>query len=367
MNGSYCASSSVGHDFLPGILSVADGRRTSSGRSCASPSIGYSTSIEDGSYSRNLWNIIETEGRTPEPRYGQTVVYWPEGNSIICSYGRNKDGTYSDEFWRFSIDMKVWELYTLPQVSPRAACGCAIVNSKMYFYGGITVGGFIQDYHIVDLETLDVTFPETTGEAPPPCAHPMIAFYDNYLIVWAGTEGANLSSLHRLNISENRWEKIPTDFVGRQGACGCIIDKKLYIYGASPPLSILRLDLETYELVSLPTIGAEPPRGTECLTMIALGHTILAFETNCFSSDAKIYLFDEERLNWMCNLVPFTSDQLNATTPRIVFYLPQERKLLGLAETNSEESHSFSELTIGKTIASINQKIDFLSALRSSN
>ena len=364
-NGSYITSSSIGHDFLPGLLSVADGRRTSSVRAATSASVGYSASIEQPIRSHNLWNIIETEGGAPESKYGQTVVYWPEGNSIICIYGQNKDGSYSDEFWKFSIDTKSWESYSLDGVTPRAACGSAIVNSKLYFYGGITNSGFVQDFHVIDLNTFEVSFPETTGDAPPKCAQPMMAFHDKYLIVWAGTGGSNLSSLHRLNIEYNTWEKIQTDFVGKQGACGCIIGSKLYIYGASSPMSILQLDLDTFEFVSLPTTGTEPHRGTECLTMIACGNTLVAFETNCFSADAKIYIYDEARSNWMSNIVPFTSDQLTSTVPRIVFYLSQERKLLGLGETNEQQKQPLSELTIGKTISSINQKIDFLAALRS--
>ena len=367
MNGSYCSASSFGRDFLPGITAITDGRRTCSGRSCASPSLKYQNSMASTNYSNNIWNVIEAEGSVPEAKTGQSIVYWNEGRSIICCYGRNKDDTFSNEFWRFSIDNHIWESRVIEGVTPRAACGFAIVDSKMYFYGGMAQEGFIQGYHIVDLNTLEVSFPITTGEAPPPCAHPMVAFYDKYLIVWAGdTTGASLSSLHRLNIEENVWEKIPTDIVGRHGACGCIIDKILYIFGASSLMTMLTLDLETFVISSIPTAGNEPPHGSECLTMIPSGNSIIAFETSCFSSETKIFVYDVSKSNWMSNYLPITNDNNCATSPRIVFYISDERKLLALGEETEKSKHPLSELKIGKAISSLNQRIDLLSALRCS-
>lgn len=361
---SYCPSNSHSHsDFLPGISSIPDGRRTCSGRSCVASSIDSILGFHHHSqFDDSPWNVIEVDGPAPETRVGQTIIYWPEGNSIICAYGRNKDDSFSDEFWKFSIETNRWEKLPVENVTPRAAAGCALVNSKLYFFGGITTSSFVKEYHTVDLNTLEVEYPVTTGDAPPECALPLVAFYNKYLIVWAGTSGSNLSCLHILDIEENHWEQIKTDFVGRQGACGCIIDSTLYIYGASCSMSILALNLETWEFTPIPTTGAEPPRGLDCLTMITSGNTILAFESNCSANTARMYVYDIERSNWISHTVNITNEQTER--PKIVFYLPDSRKLLALGESASGVTQPLSELSIGKMISSLNQRIDMLSALR---
>lgn len=362
---SYCPSSTslTRSDFLPGISSIPDGRRTSSGRSCVTSSMESIPGIHHNPhFDNNPWNVIEVHGPAPETRCGQTIMYWPEGNAIICAYGRNKDDSFTDEFWKFSIETNNWEKLEVKDVTPRAAAGCALVNSKLYFFGGITTSNFVRDYHIVDLNTLEVEYPVTTGDAPPECALPLVAFWNKYLIVWAGTSGSNLSCLHILDTEENHWQEIKTDFVGRQGACGCIIDTTLYIYGASCPMSILALNLETWEFTAISTTGTAPPHGTECLTMITSGNTILAFETNCASPTARIYIYDIERSNWISNTINITTE--NPESPRIVFYLPYERKLLALGENSNGETHPLAELSIGKMISNLNQRIDMLAALR---
>ena len=413
---SYCACSTSlnRQDFLPGITSIADGRRTCSVRSCTSQSCvdsrmsQYLTSYslfgghgqQDSARRTGVWQTTSIHGDCPEMKSGQTIIYWPEGRCIICCYGKSKDDSYSDEFWKLSLETCEWEKLEMSgneKLTPRAACGCTIFNSKMYIFGGITsTSNFVQDFHIVDLETNEITFPETTGDLPPPCPLPMVVFYDKYLIVWAGTSGSNLSSLHILDTETNVWKEIKTDFVGRKGACGCVLGSTLYIYGASCPMSMLTLDLVSFEFKAITTVGAEPPHNCDCLTMIPSStiesgcvecNTILAFETNSFASETRIYVFDAIKNSWTTGTLAITADnqitlssqsrsqeefnlseRQQCNIPKIVFYLPFERKLLSLSgesyTKDDKVEQSLSELSIGKMISSLNQRIDFLSALK---
>ena len=411
---SYCAcSSSLNRgDFLPGVTSISDGRRTFSGRTTVAAShtsdlsrsmqIPIPTSISfhnqppaskviDGE-----WNTYVIHGQCPEMKSGQTIVYWPDGNAIICVYGKNKDETYSQEFWKLPLDTMQWEKIDLKipdGFAPRAACGCVVVNSKMYMFGGITSSSnFVQDYHIIDLDTNEVIIPETTGELPPPCALPMVVFYDKFLIVWSGTSGSNLSNLHILNVETNVWREIKTDFVGRKSACGCILGSTLYIYGASCPMSILTLDLVTFTFNVITTTGIEPQHNCECLTMIPSNPSsltectnILAFETSSYSSTTTLYFFDSVKSSWMSGSISITSGSHNHSNenllleksrsqtvllhsnPKIVFYNQHERKLLSLSSEcayGEQVEQTISELPIGKMISSLNQRNDFLSALQ---
>ena len=407
-----CSSSLNRGDFLPGITSISDGRRTCAGRSSVAAShtsdfsrsakiplptsISFHSTQQTSKVIDGVWNTFVIHGPCPESRSGQTIVFWPEGNSLICAYGKNKDETYSNEFWKLPLDTYVWEKIDMKipaGFAPRAACGCAVVESRMYMFGGITSSSnFVQDYHIIDLENNEIIIPETTGDIPPPCALPMVVFYDKYLVVWSGTSGSNLSNLHILDTETNKWREIPTDFVGRKSACGCILGSTLYIYGASCPMSILTLDLHTFEFKVLTTTGCEPQHNCECLTMtpsnpssLAECTNILAFETSSYSTSTTIYVFDAVKSSWMSGSLSIKSGThkdssenltleksqsqavLLHSHPKIVFYNPHMRKLLSLSADfvcGEQVEQTISELSIGKMISSLNQRNDFLSALQ---
>ncbi|OHT11545.1 Kelch motif family protein [Tritrichomonas foetus] len=382
---SYCPSfSPLRQDFLPGVSSIPDGRRINCARSITPNSMA--PDFLDSSSSTlpfsSLWSVVPVTGDSPVPKSGQTVVFWADDHSILTCYGRSKEDTFSDEFWKFSLTDQKWEKLPVKDVTPRAACGSALVDSKLWFYGGITSFSFVRDLHYVDLETFEVVYPVTTGDLPPPCALPLVAYYYPYLIVWAGTSGSNLSSFHVLNTEELHWRKVETDFVGRQGACGAIINSTFYIFGASSPMSILTIDMETFEFKVYPTTGNEPPNCLDCLTTYAVGSTFMAFETIGVSSKTRLFVFDTDRFNWMSYSVPLSDlSEEEACTPKIVFYLPDERKLVALCEKAGKEakkdgceeteavgpSQPLTELNIGRSIATLNQRLDFLSMLKSNN
>ena len=363
---SYCPSfSPLRQDFLPEVSSIPDGRRVNCDRSLSSGSL-HSSSFDPSvnlPFS-SLWSVVPQSGISPSARSGQTVVYWEDDNSIITCYGRSREDVFSDEFWKFSLSEQQWEQLPVKDVTPRAACGSALVGNQLWFFGGITSRSFVQGLHYVDLNTLEVTYPVTTGDMPPPCALPLVAFYHPYLIVWAGTSGSSLSSFHVLNTEELHWKRIETEFVGRQGACGAIIDSTLYIYGASSPMSILTIDLETFQFTLFPTTGTEPPHCLECLTTYAVGNAFLAFETLGVTSKTRLFVFDTNRFNWMSYSVPLSDESEKDSKPKIIFYLPDERKLVALCEgSEMTSSQSLSELNIGRSIATLNQRLDFLSML----
>ena len=198
---SYFPSSSLGgSNFLPGISSLPDGRRTNQERMTPDSVNVFSetfnlTGRQDFA---NTWSIVTPIGQSPAPCSGQTIIYWPNGHSIISAYGRGPDGSFISDFWKFSLDDQHWTKLNISNVSPRAACGSAIVDNTLWFFGGITSTSFTRDLHYVDLITGEVFRPATTGEPPPECALPLVAYHNHHLIVWAGTNGSNLSSLHVL-------------------------------------------------------------------------------------------------------------------------------------------------------------------------
>ena len=357
---SYCPSSSPSKpDCFPGLTSLLDGRRSSINRN--TQNLNISDSLNDFPFDSN-WNLIIPKGKTPEYKAGQSIIYWPDQKSIICGYGKCSNDSFSTEFWKFIIHKGEWEFMDIKDLNPKAGCGHALIENKLFFFGGFNSNSFLRELHYIDLLTNEVTYPITTGDIPPPCALPLVAYYSPYLIVWAGTSGTNLCSLHILNTEEMDWKKIKTDFVGRQGACGGIIGTNFYIYGASCPMSIICLDLIDFHFSLIVTTGTEPPHGLECLTIVTVGDCLVAFETIGTKSKSKIYIFDPERSHW----INFTTndESNNLILPKIVFYLPNERKLFALCECNSTINQPFTELSIGKSIANLNQRLDLLSMLQ---
>lgn len=128
-------------------------------------------------------------------------------------------------------------------------------------------------------------------------------------------------------------------------------------------MSIITLDLTTFQFDLIPTSGTEPPHSLECLTMIAAGESILAFETMGRGAQTKIYVFDPSRATWSTTATAIGDSTSDSVAPRIVFYIPGERKLLALGESSSETSAPVSQLSIGKSIASLNQRIDIMTML----
>ncbi|KAH0794397.1 Kelch motif family protein [Histomonas meleagridis] len=366
--------SSPSHDFLPGLGSIPDGRRIENART-PQPSRNLSPII-DGSLDLpfpSVWNVVDTSGESPKIRSGQSINFWPEDSSIIACYGRNDDDTLSDEFWKFSLGEQQWIRLEVTGATPRAACGSVLVDNKIWFYGGISTLSFTTELHYLDLDKLEIVYPITTGDNPPPCALPLIAYYHPYLIIWSGVSCSTPSSLHVLNTDEMNWQQITTDYICRQGACGSIIDSTLYVFGASSPMSVLELDLETFEFTLVPTTGTEPPRGLDSLTTFAAGNVIIALETFGFMSETKIYIFDIEHASWTCYAVPIWNENKENDSESgdgeargqtgIVLYIPDERKVVALSEGNEKFEKPVTELSIGRSIAMLNQKLDFLAML----
>ena len=309
--------------------------------------------------------MVASSGDVPSQALGRAVVHEPEENCIYIAYGRTKDDAFLSDFWKFCIDSQKWEKLQVNNVTPRAACGYALVDERLWFFGGITPSSYVSDLHYVDLKTLEVEYPLTTGPSPPPCALPLVAYFAPYLIVWAGTNGGPLTSLHILNTEDMEWKKISTEIVGRQGACGAIIDSTLYIFGASSPFTILTLDLNTFEFTVVPVTGVEPPHKMDCLTAVVSGDQFLLFETNGVHNQTKVYVFDTTTSNWMSYSASVTkpSSDLDGCDPCIVFYLPDERKLIALCDENSDTANPIAELSIGQSIATLNLRLDLLAAL----
>lgn len=312
----------------------------------------------------SAWSVVPTKGEAPEQCSGQSINYIPSKRSIYCAYGQDVNENYSSQFWQFSLDTNEWKRLVIKGVTPRAGCGSTFHDTKIWFFGGLSgPNNAIQDFHYIDLDTLEVVKPETHGPLPPPCANPLMAYYNNFIIIWASTGAPTPSSLYTYNIDQAEWKKIDTEYIFRSGACGTLIGSVYYIFGLSVPRTVLSLDLRDFSMKVVPTTGVEPPVALENLSTVALGSTFFAFETIGSGSKTRLFIFDCERANWLCYSVILSEEAKESDAPRIVFYIEDERKLIAVWESPDVNSQPMTELSVGESMSRINQHLDFMNMI----
>lgn len=310
------------------------------------------------------WSRIQTQGEAPAQCSGQSINYVPSKRSIYCSYGQDLNENYSSQFWQLSLDTKEWKRLAVKGVTPRAGCGSTNFDNKIWFFGGLSgPNSALQDFHYVDLDTLEVIKPQTTGPIPPPCANPLMAYYNHFIIIWASTGAPTPSSLYTYNIEKSEWTKIDTEYIFRSGACGTLIGSKYYIFGLSVPRTVLSLDLRDFSMKAIPTTGVEPPASLENLSTVALGSTFFAFETSGTGSKTRLFIFDCDRANWLCYSVSLFNEDNETDAPRVVFYIEDERKLIAVWESTDIVSQPLTELSVGQPMSLVNQHLDFMNMI----
>ncbi|OHS93886.1 Kelch motif family protein [Tritrichomonas foetus] len=312
----------------------------------------------------SVWSLIPTKGDAPAQCSGQSINYVSSKRSIYCAYGQNLNESFSSQFWQFSLDTKEWKRLSVKGVTPRAGCGSTYFDNKIWFFGGLSKPNqAVQDLHYIDLDTLEMVQPETKGPTPPPCANPLMTYYNKFIVIWASTGAPMPSSLYKYNTETSEWTKIDTEYIFRSGACGTLINTTYYIFGLSVPRTVLALDLKDFTMKVIPTTGVEPPISLENLSTVAMGSTFFAFETIGSGSKTRLFVFDCERANWLCYSVILSEDAKETDAPRIVFYIEDERKLIAVWESSDIDSQPLTELSVGQPMAQVNQHLDFLTML----
>jgi hypothetical protein len=264
------------------------------------------------------------------------------------------NGTYSSDFWRFSLDTLSWT--QLPVDAPaRAACASELVGDRIWFFGGVGASGPVQDLHYLDLSTLALRHPATTGDLPPPGSHPFMVHWRDSLILWENIPTGSRSFFYVLDTVALHWTRVPSEFVYRLGATGAVVDGKLFVFGSSMELTVLVLNLTDLSLSNVRTSGIEPPEG---IAAVAVGHVIFAFETGGAGARKRLFAFDCERLTW--HSYAAESAELEGS-PAVVFYDEDGRRVLGVWE--SDECAGIGEIEVGEPLGVLSHAFDMLGQL----
>lgn len=304
----------------------------------------------------SLWSPILPVSDPPEPACGRSFLFHSPSQSLYAAYGQLPDESYSSRFFRFSLSTLRWDSLAVPAASPRAACGSTLIGDRIWFFGGLTVSGPLQDLHYVDVGTLELVHPATTGEPPPPGSNPLMVAWRNLIVIWANSPRPFIYILDTCGLA---WTRVATEHVYRLGTTGTIIGNTLYIFGASIEMTMLTLDLETFAVAVVRTSGIEPDE-TQSLATVPVGAVVFAFETTGSAAAKRLFVLDAVRLMWHSFAV--TPPVADAVAAIAVFSIDDARRLIGIWSTG-DQAPTVAELKLGGPLARINHNLDMIAGL----
>jgi hypothetical protein len=222
----------------------------------------------------------------------------------------------------------------------------------------VTQEGPTQDLHYVDLLTLELVRPVTTGDLPPPGSHPFMVHWNDSLVLWANTPGGSRSAFYILDTKSGQWTKAASEFVYRLGSTGTVVGDTLYVFGSSIEMTVLTLDLRNMSIANVRTSGIEPSE-LEHITTVAVGAVIFAFETRGSGGLSRLFAFECGRLTWHSYGVEGVENV--GEPPGRAFYDEEERRIVAVWE--KEGVAGVAQISVGEPLGVLSHTFDMLGQL----
>ncbi|CAG7890913.1 unnamed protein product [Brassica rapa] len=217
----------------------------------------------------------------------------------------------------------VYNQWTAPQTSgqrpkPRYEHGAAVIQDKMYIYGGNHNGRYLGDLHVLDLKSWTWSRVETkvateTEETSPtllsPCAGHSLIPWDNKLLSIGG-HTKNPSESLQVRVFDTHtctWSMLKTygkPPVSRGGQSVTVVGKTLVIFGGQDAKrSLLNdlhvLDLETMTWDEIDSIGVSPSPRSDHAAAVHAERYLLIFgggsHATCFGD---LHVLDLQTMEW---------------------------------------------------------------------
>ncbi|XP_018433399.2 acyl-CoA-binding domain-containing protein 4-like isoform X2 [Raphanus sativus] len=230
----------------------------------------------------------------------------------------------------------VYNQWTAPQTSgqrpkPRYEHGAAVIQDKMYIYGGNHNGRYLGDLHVLDLKTwtwsrvetkVSTESEETSPTLLSPCAGHSLIPWDNKLLSIGGhtKDPSESMQLRVFDTHTCTWSMLKTygkPPVSRGGHSVTVVGKTLVIFGGQDAKrSLLNdlhvLDLETMTWDEIDSIGASPSPRSDHAAAVHAERYLLIFgggsHAICFED---LHVLDLQTMEWSR-----PAQQGDAPTPR---------------------------------------------------
>ncbi|KYQ93122.1 hypothetical protein DLAC_05747 [Tieghemostelium lacteum] len=158
------------------------------------------------------WMNVKTSGEQPPPRAFHSA--WCYLGKMYIYAGIN-GGLVLDDMYSLDSDNWVWKKETTrsppgSQPRPRYEHKTVLVGTEVYMFGGASQYSWLNDCHILNMQTMTWRRQNMGGTAPSKrCAHSMSAHKGAYIYVFGGYNGTSrLNDLYILDIKRKRWVQL---------------------------------------------------------------------------------------------------------------------------------------------------------------
>ncbi|XP_010464067.1 PREDICTED: acyl-CoA-binding domain-containing protein 4 isoform X1 [Camelina sativa] len=280
---------------------------------------------------------VQINQRTKEEPVIENGNSFGETKTISTENGQLAETQDKDVVSEESNTVSVYNQWTAPQTSgqpPKARYehGAAVIQDKMYIYGGNHNGRYLGDLHVLDLknwtwsrvETKVATESEETSTPTllAPCAgHSLIPWDNNLLSIGGHTKDPSESiQVKVFDTHTSTWSMLKTygkPPVSRGGQSVTIVGKTLVIFGGQDAKrSLLNdlhiLDLETMTWDEIDAVGVSPSPRSDHAAAVHAERYLLIFgggsHATCFDD---LHVLDLQTMEWSR-----PSQQGDAPTPR---------------------------------------------------
>ncbi|KAH0933867.1 hypothetical protein HID58_010984 [Brassica napus] len=259
-----------------------------------------------------------------------------ETKTVSAENGRLSETQDKDVVSEVTNSVSVYNQWTAPQTSgqrPKARYehGAAVIQDKMYIYGGNHNGRYLGDLHVLDLKNWTWSRVETkvateSDETSPtllsPCAgHSLIPWDNKFLSIGGHTKDPSESMQVKVFDTHTcTWSMLKTygkPPVSRGGQSVTVVGKTLVIFGGQDAKrSLLNdlhvLDLETMTWDEIDSIGASPSPRSDHAAAVHAERYLLIFgggsHATCFGD---LHVLDLQTMEWSR-----PAQQGEAPTPR---------------------------------------------------
>ncbi|XP_022946642.1 acyl-CoA-binding domain-containing protein 4-like isoform X1 [Cucurbita moschata] len=245
----------------------------------------------------------------------------PETKTISTENGSLPETQDKDVLVEGLGSVVVYDQWISPPVSglrPKARYehGAAIIQNKMYIFGGNHNGRYLNDLHVLDLRSWAWTKPEAktqSPESPPekltPCAGHSLISWENKLLSIAGhtKDPSEAIQVRVFDVQTSNWSTLKTygkPPVSRGGQSVTLVGTSLVIFGGQDAKRTLLndlhiLDLETLTWDEIDAVGAPPSPRSDHAAAVHAERYLLIFgggsHATCFND---LHVLDLQAMEW---------------------------------------------------------------------
>lgn len=326
-----------------------------------------------------IWSIRYSESISPVPRKGQFYYYDDENHKCYIGYGINSDSNLLSDLWIFDTHESIWTQKKLigDTVSGRSGSRAALLDDKLYIFGGYGDKTYYSDLHTVDINSGQVEKINTTGEEPSPRTSPVFSIFNNKVYVWGGFNGEWPSSLHVLDLSTLEWKEYPQEISGRITSPGVVVNDRYLTSGGSKSGGLLFLDYHANKVTIEETTGSEPPSSIGP-GMVLVDHYLFFFGGKSDLDYTLIYACDIKKMWWFVFHIMPDGDTVSVADgsvsslglfmfPRAhsfaVCYVKEKREILAFLGSPEKDPPPISVVSIDEALSFLHLREDMVSML----